>query len=154
MGQIVPGEIAPGETDPCLELFPPHWFTEQKQLMLQIQTRPSRFEVWISQSDNMDDRSSVEVEAARRKLGSIPLINLSRGGEDRFFGARSNDEQTRLYGIWTGAHEDEAHDSTQGEHRIVEGAGRWIYGARPDAVVRAFQQVVDAARAPGNRPAS
>ncbi|MHB8285065.1 MAG: alpha/beta fold hydrolase, partial [Caulobacteraceae bacterium] len=81
LGQIVPGEIAPGETDPCLEVYPPQWTAEQKQLMLQIHTRPSRFETWISQSDNMDDRSSVEVEAARRKLGAIPLIILSRGRE-------------------------------------------------------------------------
>jgi hypothetical protein len=102
----------------------------------------------------MDDRSSDEVETARRKLGSIPLIVLSRGGEDRFSAARSNDDQARLYAIWTGAHEDEARDSTRGEHRIVEGAGHWIYGARPDAVVGAFQEVVDAARASGNRPAS
>ncbi len=153
VAQIVAGEIAPGQTDPCLETFPSQWTAEQKQLLLQVHARPSRFETWISQSD-MDDRSSDEVETARRKLGSIPLIILSRGGEDRFSAARSNDDQARLYAIWTGAHEDEARDSTRGEHRIVEGAGHWIYGARPDAVVGAFQEVVDATRASGNRPAS
>jgi len=153
-GQIVAGEIAPGETDPCVDAFPPQWPAEQKQLLLQISAQPSRFETWISQSDNADGRSSDEVETARRKLGSIPLIILSRGGEDRFSAARSDDDQARLYAVWTGAHEDEARDSTRGEHRIVEGSGHWIYAARPDAVVRAFQEVVDAARASGNKPAS
>jgi pimeloyl-ACP methyl ester carboxylesterase len=81
MGQIVAGEIAPGETDACVDAFPPQWSAEQKQLLLQINAQSSRFETEISQSD-MDGRSSEEVETARRKLGSIPLIILSRNGQD------------------------------------------------------------------------
>jgi len=46
-------------------------------------------------------------------------------------------------------HDDEAHDSTRGEDRVVAGAGHDIEEDRPDAVISAFREVVEAARRSG-----
>lgn len=152
-GQIVPGEIAPGETDACAWPANSRRTAEEKRLVLEVETQPSLYETRLSLSETLNGRSSDEVEAAHRKLGEIPLIILSRG-EAHFSAARNSADQARLYAVWTGAHEDEARNSMRGEHRIVEGSGHWIYGDRPDAVVGAFREVVEAARVSGNRPAS
>jgi hypothetical protein len=46
-------------------------------------------------------------------------------------------------------HIDEARDSTRGEDRVVDGAGHDIEEDRPDAVISAFREVVEAARTSG-----
>lgn len=152
-GRIVPGEAPPGQTGACAWPADPRRTADEKRAFLQVGSQPSRFETWISLVENTNGRTSDEVEAARRKLGSIPLIILSQDKAHQAADWRNADPD-RSYAAWVAAHEDEARDSTRGEHRIVEGAGHWIYGDRPDAVVGAFREVVEAARASGNRPAS
>lgn len=147
------GDTAPGQAEPCVP--PPHQqrTAEEKRLMPPIFARTSRFETWISQWQNLSGRSSDEVEAARRKLGSIPLIILSQDKAHLARGRRQGVDPDRIYAAWAGGHEDEARDSTRGEHRIVDGAGHWIYGDRPEAVTAAFREVVEAARASGRTAA-
>lgn len=152
-GRIVAGEAPPGQTGACAWPADPRRTADEKRGFLQVEAQPSRFETWISQVENLNGRTSDEVEAARRKLGSIPLIILSQDKAHQAADWRNADPD-RSYAAWVAAHEDEVRDSTRGEHRIVEGAGHWIYVDRPDAVVGAFREVVEAARASGNSPAS
>jgi len=77
--------------------------------------------------------------------GSVPLIILSQDKAHLAQGRKGVDPD-RIYAAWTGAHEEDARDSTRGEQRIVEGAGHWIYGDHPEAVTSAFREVVEAAR--------
>lgn len=144
-GPLATGEAAPGQTQPCVPTPHSKRTAEEKRLMPLVFARPSRFETWISQWENLNGRSSEEVEAARRTLGSVPLIILSQDKAHLAQGRKGVDPD-RIYAAWTDAHENEARDSTRGEHRIVEGAGHWIYGDRPDAVTGAFREVVEAVR--------
>jgi pimeloyl-ACP methyl ester carboxylesterase len=148
-GKIVAGEVRAGDPAPCAPAPLPQRTAEETRLLFQIYAQPSLFEAFASELES-DGRSSDEVKAARRKLGAVPLIVLS---EDKvhlaaaYTEARLDADPDKAYANWISGHEDEARDSTRGEHRIVDGAGHWVYGDRPDAVITAFREVVEAARA-------
>jgi len=151
-GKIVAGEVRAGDPGPCVRAPHPRRTEEEKRRLFQVYAQPSLFEALISEFESRDGRTSDEVEADRRKLGAIPLVVLS-ADKAHFTAALPSTEPGRAYANWIGAHEDDARDSTRGEHRVVEGAGHWIYGDRPDAVIAAFHEVVEAATAPSGAAA-
>jgi len=88
--------------------------------------------------------SARQVRAARQSLGDLPLIVLSR---DRFpppenaTPERLSRMETR-YQMWLGLARDLASLSTNGQHRIVAGAGHDIEIDRPQAVIDATREVL------------
>lgn len=53
--------------------------------------------------------------------------------------------------LWQGLHDDAASWSTRSRHELVPDAGHYIQLERPDAVLRAVDDVVAAVRADGAR---
>jgi pimeloyl-ACP methyl ester carboxylesterase len=152
-GKIVAGELRAGDPGPCVRAPHPKRTEEEKRRLFAVYAQPSLFEALASKLESLNGRSSDEIDAARRKLGAIPLIVLS-ADKAHFTAAVPGPDSSRAYDNWIGAHEDDARDSVRGQHRIVEGAGHQIYGDRPDAVLAAFREVVDAVRASGATAAS
>lgn len=68
---------------------------------------------------------------ATRGLGDIPLIVMT---------------SMAIPSSWMGLAKEMAGLSTQGRHVVVEGTGHYIQLGRPDAVIEAVRQVVEAAR--------
>jgi len=88
-----------------------------------------------------------EVAAARRSLGGVPLIILTQDrAHFRMLKPWLADDVDAVYARWVAGHDDEARDSTRGEDRVVDGAGHDIEEDRPDVVISAFREVVEAAR--------
>ena len=112
---------------------------------MQVESRASAFEAAISEASS-DEATSNEVEAARRKLGALPLVILS---QDKAHFLALPGAKADLYAVWIAAHDEVARKSARGENRIVDGASHYIYQDRPDAVISAFRQVVDTARDSG-----
>jgi hypothetical protein len=102
----------------------------------------------VSEDLNMVTRSADELAAARRPLGSIPIILLQADTDCAGAKPKSPDDE-RCVEL-----EGEAHDSTRGVKRIVAGASHDIQGDKPDVVIAAFREIVDAARTSGLSPAA
>jgi pimeloyl-ACP methyl ester carboxylesterase len=89
---------------------------------------------------NLDSR---EVIAESRRLGSIPLIVLTRGA----LSSNLPKDQAELeWKLWNGLHDNLARLSTAGVNRVVPGSGHYVHLDKPDAVVDAVTEVVTAAR--------
>jgi len=105
-------------------------------------TQYSEEEAWLR-------ASAQQVRTAVRSLGDLPLIVLTR---DRFPPRESaTAEQIALmetrYQMWLGLARDLAAMSSNGQQRIVAGAGHDIQLDRPQAVIDAIREVLAAARA-------
>jgi len=88
--------------------------------------------------------------AARRKLGDVPLIILTEDAAHfHMLNPWCASDVDAVDAGWVAGHQDEARDSTRGEERIVNGAGHDIEADRPDAVVSAFREIVEAAQRSG-----
>ena len=96
---------------------------------------PERYDVGASEAD----------VAAVTSFGDIPVIVLSAGLGD---GTLPEATRTALLDAFHALHDDLAAMSTNGRHEIIDGAGHFIQGDRPDAVVDAVVEVVQAARGP------
>ncbi len=92
------------------------------------------------------EESRAQVRTARdRGLGDIPLIVLSHGIPQAIPGLP--DEVNRAYeAAWQQMQIELAAQSSNGQQLLVEGAGHMIHHDRPEQVVAAIRQVVEAAR--------
>jgi pimeloyl-ACP methyl ester carboxylesterase len=89
----------------------------------------------------------------RRNYGGMPLIVLT-AGQNQSFPDDPEDvkAQSALYQVeWRRAHDAYAALSTRGVNRIVEGSSHYIHQIKPEVVVGAIDEVVDAARAAERR---
>lgn len=78
-------------------------------------------------------------------LGDRPVVVLSSGNSP-WMPLVSEDARTAMHRAIIRLHEDLAALSSNSNHWVVEGAGHYIHWDRPDAVVAAVRDVVDAAR--------
>jgi pimeloyl-ACP methyl ester carboxylesterase len=92
------------------------------------------------------DRDARQAAAARRPLGDIPLIVLTRGQRVAVPGLTPAQE-TAATDVWGQMHWEIAQLSTHGRRRFVEGAGHNIHTDKPEAVIAAVEEVVAEARA-------
>jgi pimeloyl-ACP methyl ester carboxylesterase len=128
----------------CIDLRPrTNWPAAVRAKVLADQQHPYWYETIVSEDMNMVTRSADELAAARRPLGAIPLILLQAdtncaGVDPKSFDAKRCAEL-----------ESQAQDSTRGVKRIVAGASHDIQGDKPDVVLGAFREIVQAARASG-----
>lgn len=82
---------------------------------------------------------------ASRSFGDLPMIVLTAGespNDSWRTEAGSNLYQQR----WSAGHAKLAERSNRGERRIINGADHFIQLTKPDAVIQAVREVVDAAR--------
>jgi pimeloyl-ACP methyl ester carboxylesterase len=137
----------------CLDFqLGPRWSDAMRAKVLADQNHVSWFETILSEDLSMVTRSSDELVAARRPLGSIPIILLQAdtncaAEHNSKTGAKSFDAKrcAELLG--------QARDSTHGDRRIVAGATHMIQDDKPQVVLDAFREIVEASRASGSATA-
>ena len=71
-GKAVPGEVPPGEEEPC-ELLPgADWSKAMYAFLISRAAKPDYFEANIAEEET-GELSAAEIDKARRKLGDLPL---------------------------------------------------------------------------------
>lgn len=108
-------------------------------------TSPAYWRALRSESAASGAATSDQLAAARRPLGDMPLIVLTRG-QDAVRPSETPAVAERRYTLWRAMHDEIAALSTRGERRTVEGAGHGMQADRPDAVIRAILDVLALAR--------
>jgi hypothetical protein len=92
---------------------------------------------------------------AMRQLGDRPLVVLTAGEEQPPDALRAmgltREQGIRIRDAARALHDDQTSWSRQGRHELVPDAGHYIQFDRPDVVVRATCEVVDAVRASSTR---
>jgi pimeloyl-ACP methyl ester carboxylesterase len=134
----------------CLNLEPGrNWPAAMWGKILADQNRAVWYETLVSEDVSMITRSADELVAARRPLGSVPLIVLqadtdchpkqqpAKTASERFDVARCVELQSQ------------ARDSTRGEWRVVKGATHMVQNDKPQVVLATFAEVIKAARSSG-----
>ena len=148
-GKLTPGVVPKGNEDACVPLPNKSRPREDQEKLVALWEQPAMYEAILSEMKSSLGPTSDEMDVARRKLGSIPLIVLS-SDEAHFTADRPKGvDADAFYAAWIAAHVDQARDSRRGEHKIVEGASHFIFIERPDAVLTAFQKVINVARTSG-----
>lgn len=108
---------------------------------------PDLFEQTQSEVDSMEGASTQQLTASRRSYGDMPLIVLTRGDYDIGMPPEiTKADREGLAVVWTQLHEEMTALSTAGERRVVAGAGHYIQGDKPQAVIDAVNEVVAEAR--------
>ena len=96
------------------------------------------------------ERSSRQVAARWRHLGSLPMTVLTAGTVPSL-PAESREEGALITAEWGRMHAEIAALSSAGEHRIIGQAGHYIHIDRPDAVVAAIREAIAATRIGSDR---
>ena len=145
-GTLVPGQIRKGDEEACLGSPSAARPQSERDGIIRVLSRPSRFATTISEINNYNTRTSEELIAERHSLGRVPLVVLSSDKSNFTSDRPPGTDPDRIYARWREAHDKQAADSLQGESRIVPGAGHWIFRDKPDVVVAAFSQIVEQVR--------
>ena len=110
---------------------------------------PAAIDATRSEVAEMPGASTAALVASRRSYGDLPVIVLTRGDYDKGMpSSMSAEDRAGMKQVWEAMHAEMAALSTRGEQRTVPGAGHYIQGDAPDAVIRAIADVVATARAP------
>ncbi len=103
---------------------------------MRLRGRSAHVRAWISEQQNIWFTSGDQVRQARRSLGDMPIIVLTKEPQQPV-----NKETQALRdaknAVWAELHDQIAHESTRGERRVVQDSGHLIALDRPDAVVKA-----------------
>jgi pimeloyl-ACP methyl ester carboxylesterase len=114
---------------------------------------PDLFEQTQSEIDSMEGASTAQLTASRRSYGDMPLIVLTRGDNDKGMPPElTKEDREGFVRIWTGFHEEMTALSSAGERRVIPGAGHYIQGDKPQAVIDAVNEVVAKARSRAPAP--
>jgi pimeloyl-ACP methyl ester carboxylesterase len=106
--------------------------------------RPSTWRTIASEGASLDGASMDELDAARRHLGSMPLIVLTAANAVSMFALPAKESATAK-ALWETTHDELAQLSERGERRDVPDCGHMIPVERPAAVVAAIREVIAAA---------
>lgn len=114
---------------------------------------PARLPTQLSLRENFA-ASSRQVVNPARDYGATPMIVLTAGapGEPEGMPPEVAADRVNFRTEWARAHAEYAALSSRGTRRIVEGAPHNIHGVKPQAVIDAVLEVVDAVRRPPPRP--
>jgi pimeloyl-ACP methyl ester carboxylesterase len=144
------------DPDGCLHPPWPPTYPPELKAALDKRTAEARPETMAAIMDTMtfymsskllDVDSKIAVNP-HRNYGDMPLIVLT-AGEVQSFPTDPDDvkAQSALYQVeWRRAHDAYAALSTRGVNRIVEGSTHYIQQIKPEVVIGAIDEVVDAAR--------
>lgn len=107
---------------------------------------PVHLRAMLAEQNALSPESGRQADAARRPLGDTPMIVLSAGKLTRAPGYTDEDDR-KITALWRQMHWEMLSLSTRSKRRFVEGAGHAIQVDQPQAVIDAFREVVDDARA-------
>jgi pimeloyl-ACP methyl ester carboxylesterase len=97
--------------------------------------------------------ATLAAASAMRELGDRPLVVLTAGMEQPQAALQSmgitREQGIQIRSAARTMHDEQTAWSRQGRHQFVPDAGHYIQFDRPDVVVRAVREVVDAVRAKG-----
>jgi pimeloyl-ACP methyl ester carboxylesterase len=149
-GRLTPDNLAQNR---CVAV-PPDSTPEEARYVLHAITGPHWYEAELSQSVNYftgDDEPSVSHQQemdARRSFGEMPMVVLSRG---RLEGApwRTVAENRLAQQHWRDGHKRLAARSARSRWSIVPDAGHFIQKDKPEVVIEAVREVVEAVRRSG-----
>jgi pimeloyl-ACP methyl ester carboxylesterase len=133
-----PAEVA----GKCLDPAPPadlpkdsaNWF-------VQAQT-PSYSAATLQEYQAMGAASSDALVAEKKSLGSRPLILLNAGKKMRLLPGQTEPQTDALTAMWLEKHREILPISDRAELRMVEDSGHLIPTEKPDAVIRAVNDMV------------
>ena len=137
--------------DKCLEngiKLGPRWSAAMRAKVLTDQNKVSWFDTIVSEDVSMVTRSSDELVAARRPLGSIPII-LLQADTDCASKQKLKAEAKSFDSERCAEFLSQVRDSMRGDRRIVAGATHMIQDDKPQVVLDAFSEIVQASRASG-----
>jgi len=134
----------------CVPSPSPRYSDEINAVETERGTQPARMRAWISEMTHVWSESADQVRRSPRDLGDIPIVVLTKEPA-----APSSTEtpalRTAKNAVWLRLHEEIASMSSRGRRQTVEHSGHYIQLDRPDVVVSAIREVLDAARV---RPAA
>jgi pimeloyl-ACP methyl ester carboxylesterase len=140
--------VATPDPDHCFD-YPPDWPAALKDALRRLDADPARLATTLSLLDYYWSGEAWPVMIdPRRHYRDLPLIVLTAGERSAVEGmpAEAVAQFPSLTIAWNRSHDALAALSTRGENRIVAGAGHTIHRRRPDAVIAAVREVVEAAR--------
>ncbi|GAB2878044.1 alpha/beta hydrolase [Pseudoduganella ginsengisoli] len=102
----------------------------------------------VSEAENMFTTSADQMRAARSKpFGDLPVVSLTRGVSPFLIPGQPQSDVNKAVEAENKAMQDEtAALSTRGSNRVAEGALHAIHLSKPQAVVDAVMQVLDAVK--------
>ena len=97
--------------------------------------------------------ATLEAAGKHRRLAERPLVVLTAMAElppaVLKAGGMTREQGARFQAEWKTLHDDEATWSSRSRHEVVPDATHYIQLDRPDVVIRAVREVVDAVRTQG-----
>jgi pimeloyl-ACP methyl ester carboxylesterase len=109
---------------------------------------PDRVEATLSEMAAMEVVSTGQLVTARKLYGEMPLIVLTRSDYDKGMPPEfTAQNRTAMAKVWSQMHDEMTVLSSAGQHRVIKGAGHFIQGDQPQAVIDAVNEVVATARA-------
>jgi pimeloyl-ACP methyl ester carboxylesterase len=144
------GRLTADTPDPnrCFD-YPPAWPARLRAALRRLDADPARLATTRSLFSFYWSGHAWRVMIdPRRHYGNLPLIVLTAGERSAVDGmpAEAVAQFPSLTAAWNRSHDALAALSTRGENRIVAGAGHTIQRRRPDVVIAAVREVVEAAR--------
>ncbi|WP_372785818.1 alpha/beta fold hydrolase [Phenylobacterium sp.] len=101
-------------------------------------------EMEVFAKDDNDQLVAAREARGPRPLGAKPLVILTAGKSAS--PGLTPEELEAVHKVWVTMHDEMAGLSSRGVNRIVEGSGHYIHQERPQVVVDAVFEVLDAAR--------
>jgi pimeloyl-ACP methyl ester carboxylesterase len=138
----------------CVGIFPPGTPAEARPFLTEARG-PTFYKTMLGELDVFGEADSAQLVAARealttksrgaKPLGAKPLVILTAG--DMATPGVTPEEAQALHKVWVTMHDEMAGLSSQGVNRTVEGASHYIHQIKPQIVIDAVAEVVDAVRA-------
>jgi pimeloyl-ACP methyl ester carboxylesterase len=143
----------------CAGILPPGTPPSAAAYLTEVRG-PDYFRAMLDELEVFADTDSAELAAAReaqtakaqttkegggKPLGAKPLIILTAGSMAS--PGLQPEESAAVYRVWVTMHDEMATLSSRGVNRTVEGAGHGIQRDKPQIVIDAVAEVVDAVRA-------
>ena len=98
----------------------------------------------LCELDAFTKTDNEQLIAAKRSLGAKPLVVLTAG--EMAVPGLSRDEAAATHKVWTGLHDEIATLSSRGVNRTVEGSSHYIQQIKPQVVIDAVFEVLDAVK--------
>lgn len=133
----------PPELAKLCALLPPGAPAEAKAYLTETRG-PAYYQAMLAELDSFTKADNEELTAAKRSLSAKPLIVLTAG--DLAVPGLSADEAAATHKVWSTMHDEIAGLSTRGVNRTVEGSSHYIHQIKPQVVIDAVFEVLDAAR--------
>jgi pimeloyl-ACP methyl ester carboxylesterase len=129
-------------TGKCLDPAPPADLPKESADWFVAAQTPSYSAATLHEYQAMGAASSDALVAEKKSLGGRPLILLNAGNKMQLLPGQSEEQTNALTAVWLQKHREMLSISEQSELRMVEGSGHFIPREKPDAVVRAVNDMV------------